>query len=101
MRYFWIFVFGLFTYVLVMFTSLNDSPVTLHFKVHGIPSFITAQAPLFLPIILAFIAGLLVTTVYFFSYHTRIRFQHRTYLREIRRLKKIVLQQRAKASPEA
>ena len=99
MRYLSLLAFVLIIYIVMMFTNLNHDPVLLKLRVHGLPFTFSAQLPLFLPILLAFLSGVVLTTIYFFAHHTQLRLKSHLKENELRKLKKALRAERHRVEP--
>ena len=97
MRYLWLIFLTIFIGLGAIFVYQNQAQVSVHFRLDWINlSFGLSVIPLFVPILLALVCGILVTTLYLFTYHAYLRIRIRTQNSEIFRLKKLVLLERDK-----
>ena len=97
MRYTWLIFLSLFLIFITIFSYQNQELVTLRFQLDWINiSFVFSGRPVFIPIFLAMAAGILFSTLYFFSYHAQLRVKIQKQSSEIFRLKKQILLEREK-----
>ena len=97
MRYIWLIFLSLFLIFITIFSYQNQELVTLRFQLDWINiSFVFSGRPVFIPIFLAMAAGILFSTLYFFSYHAQLRVKIQKQGSEIFRLKKQILLEREK-----
>ena len=99
MRYFWLIILSFFVVFSVMFAYQNQDPIAIRFHLDWINiSFVFNERPVFIPIFLALAAGILFSTLYFFSHHAQLRLKIQMQSKEILRLKKQILLAREKRS---
>ncbi|MBF0277628.1 MAG: hypothetical protein HQM13_07555 [SAR324 cluster bacterium] len=97
MRYLWLVFLTLFIGIGALFVYQNQAPVTVQFRIDWINmSFGLSRVPIFVPILLALVCGILVTVSYLFGYHALLRLRNNFQRSEIYRLKKLVLLERGK-----
>ncbi len=97
MRYIWLIFLSFFFVFIVIFAYQNQDPVTLRFQLDWINiSFVFSNRPVFIPVFLALAAGIMFSTLYFFSYHAQLRIKIQKQSSEIFRLKKQILLEREK-----
>ncbi len=97
MRYLWLVFLSLFIGIGAIFIYQNQAPVSVQFRLDWINIGIgLSRVPVFIPILLALICGILLSAFYLLGYHTYLRLRNSGQKNEIFRLKKLVLLERNK-----
>lgn len=97
MRYFSLAFLSLFIILSVIFAYQNDTPVAITFSLDWLYiSFNFAKRPVYIPIFVAFAAGMVFATFFLFVTHSYLRLQLKSKKNEIFRLKKLILLEREK-----